>query len=62
MLKNRRDHRKVEELETTAAQRQTEIRALTASLTEQVSQIQKVARLRRVELSKPAPQMVGNNQ
>jgi hypothetical protein len=36
--------------------------ALTASLKEQASQIQKVTRLRRVEMSKAAPQMVANNQ
>jgi hypothetical protein len=64
-----KEHRTVEELksvvarqEATAAQQQTEIKALTASLKEQASQIQRVTRLRRVEVSKPAPQLVVNNQ
>jgi hypothetical protein len=42
------------------AQQQKEIKALTASLKEQASQIQKVSD--QVEMSRPAPQMVGNNQ
>jgi hypothetical protein len=57
------------DFQTTAAQQRQEsqaqskeIKALTASLKEQASQIQKVTRLRRVEMSKAAPQMVANNQ
>jgi hypothetical protein len=42
------------------AQQQKEIKALTASLKEQASQTQKVSD--QVEMSRPAPQMVGNNQ
>jgi uncharacterized coiled-coil protein SlyX len=46
--------------EVTAAQQQKEIRALTASLKEQASQIQKVSA--QLELSKSAPQMAGNDR
>jgi Chaperone of endosialidase len=46
--------------QATAAQQQKEIKALTASLKEQASQIQKVSA--QVELNKPAPQMAVNNQ
>jgi hypothetical protein len=35
---------------------------LAASFKEQASPIQEVTRLRRVEVTKPAPQMVLNNQ
>src|SRR5213079_785651 len=55
-----KEHGKVEKLEATAAQQQREIRALTASLKEQASQIQKVRA--RVEMSKSAPQIVLNDQ
>jgi len=69
-----KEHRKVEQQETTitqlksraakhdaiAAQQQQEIKALTASLKEQASQIQKVSA--QLEVSKPAPHMVLNNQ
>ena len=55
-----KEHGKVEKLEATAAQQQQEIRALTASLKEQASQIQKVRA--RVEMSKSAPQIVLNDQ
>jgi hypothetical protein len=62
-----KEHRKVQELEAiaakqeaTAANQQKEIKALTASLKEQASQIQKVSAA--LELSKPAPQTVLNNQ
>jgi uncharacterized coiled-coil protein SlyX len=62
-----KEHKKVEELksivakqEATAAQQQTEIKTLTASLKEQASQIQKVSA--QVELSKAATQMAVNNQ
>ena len=50
-----KEHRKVEELEATVAK-------LQSAFTEQAAQIQKVTRLRRVELSKPAPRTVLNNQ
>ena len=61
-----KEHRKVEEQgrklqdqESAIAQQQKEIKSLTASLKEQASQIQKVSD--KVEMSRPAPQMVGNN-
>ncbi len=50
------------DFQSTIAQQQKEINALTVGLKEQASQIQKVTRLRRVEVGKPAPQMVVNNQ
>jgi trimeric autotransporter adhesin len=62
-----KEHRTVQELKSTVAkqeaiavQQQTEIKALTASLKEQGSQIQKVSD--QLELSKPAPRTVVNNQ
>ena len=69
-----KEHRKVEEQQATitqvkatvakqaaiAVQQQAEIKALTTSLKEQASQIQKVSA--QVEISKPASQMVLNNQ
>jgi phosphatidylserine decarboxylase len=69
-----KEHRKVEQQETTitqlksraakqdaiAAQQQEEIKALTASLKEQASQIQKVSD--QLEVSKPAPRTVLNDQ
>jgi predicted trehalose synthase len=62
---------KVQKLEATVAQQrkdfqlttehqQEEIKALTASLKEQASQIQKVSA--QLELSKPAPQIAGNDR
>ena len=58
-----KEHDKVERLEndfqTTIAQQQKEIRALTAQLKEQAAQIQKVNA--RVQVSTPAPQMVANH-
>jgi uncharacterized coiled-coil protein SlyX len=71
-----KEHRKVEEqgrndqqqeatitkLESTVAQQEKEIKALTASLKEQATQIQKVTRLRRVQVNKPAPRVVVNDQ
>jgi predicted RNase H-like nuclease (RuvC/YqgF family) len=42
------------------AEQQEEIKALTANLKEQASQIQRVSD--KVEMSRPAPQIVGNNQ
>jgi hypothetical protein len=47
-----KEHRKVEELDATVAQ-------LTATIKEQAAQIQKVSA--QFEVSKPAPQVVGNN-
>jgi septal ring factor EnvC (AmiA/AmiB activator) len=66
-----KEHRKVREQGATIAQQQKdfqwtvaqqdkEIKALTASLKEQASQIQKVSA--QLELSKPAPPAVVNNQ
>ncbi len=62
-----KEHRKVETLETTVAQlkstvaRQQEgMKVFTATLKEQASQIQKVSA--QLEVTKPAPQMVANNQ
>jgi len=48
------------DFQATVAQQQKEIKALTASLKEQASQIQKVSD--QLELSKPAPRTVVNNQ
>ena len=54
-----KEHRKVEELkkdfQTTVAQHQKEIQALTAQLKEQAAQIQKVSA--ELEISRPAPQV-----
>ncbi len=62
-----KEHRTVQELkstvakqEATAAEQQKEIKVLTASLKEQAAQIQKVSA--QLEASKPAPQVVNNNQ
>jgi len=62
-----KEHRKVQELEAiaakqeaTAANQQKEIKALAASLKQQASQIQKVSAA--LEVIKPAPQTVLNNQ
>jgi Chaperone of endosialidase len=55
-----KEHGQVQELKGTVAQQQEQIRALTASLKEQASQIQKVSAA--LEVSKPAPQTVLNNQ
>ena len=54
-----KEHRNVQQLEAIVAQQQKEIKALTANLKEQASQIQKVSA--QLEVSKPAPQMVINN-
>jgi hypothetical protein len=58
-----KEHCKVEELEknlrATIAEQQKEIKALTASVKQQASQIQKVSE--QLEVSKPAPQMVADN-
>jgi septal ring factor EnvC (AmiA/AmiB activator) len=62
-----KEHQKVEEqhatiaeLKSTVAQQQKGMEVLTAQLKEQASQIQKVSA--QVEMSRPAPQMVGNSQ
>jgi hypothetical protein len=59
-----KEHRKVEKLtndfQTTVAKQQNEIAALIATVKEQAAQIQKVSA--QVEMSKPAPHMVLNNQ
>ena len=55
-----RERRKVQQLEANAANQQKEIKALTASLKEQASQIQKVSAV--LEVSRPVPQMVDNTQ
>jgi len=46
--------------ETSGTEQQKKIKALTATLKEQASQIPKVSA--QIEVSKPAPQMVLNNQ
>ena len=59
-----REHKKVGDLEkdlrATIVQQRKEIKALTASLKEQASQIQKVSA--QLQVSKSAPQMVVNDQ
>ncbi len=61
------EHRKVEEQgrklqdqESAIAQQEAGNQSLTASLKEQASQIQKVSD--KVEMSRPAPQLVSSNQ
>ena len=69
--KGEEQDRKIEKLEATVAQQQkdfqravaqqyAEIKALSASLKEQASQIRKVSA--QLEVTKPAPQMIANNQ
>ena len=53
-------HYKIEEQEHTIAQLKSGMETLTATVKEQAAQIQKVSA--HVELSKPAPQTVVNNQ
>ena len=55
-----KEHGKNEEQGATIAQQQKEIEALKAELKEQAAQIQKVSA--QLELNKPAPQTVLNNQ
>jgi hypothetical protein len=55
-----KEHRKVQELEANDAEQQREIKALVATVKEQAAQIQKVSA--QLEVSKPAPQTVLNNQ
>jgi hypothetical protein len=54
-----KEHRKVQDLKSTVAKQDATIAALTASLKEQASQIQKVSA--QLEVNKPAPRTVGNN-
>jgi hypothetical protein len=61
-----KEHRMVQDLksivakqEATAAQQQTELKALRASLKEQAAQIQKVSA--QIKVTKPAPQVLVNN-
>jgi hypothetical protein len=53
-----KDHQKVQELEANDVQQQNAIKALTAMVKEQASQIQKLSV--QLELSKPAPQTALN--
>jgi uncharacterized coiled-coil protein SlyX len=62
-----KEHRKVEEqeamiteLKSTVAQQQKGMETLAAQLKEQAAQIQKVSA--QIEVTKPAPQVVNNNQ
>jgi hypothetical protein len=55
-----KEHKKVEELQSTVAQQQKGMEVLTAQLKEQAAQIQKVSA--QLEASKPAPKVVNNNQ
>ena len=55
-----KEHRKVEELQVTLAQQQKGMEVLVAQVKEQAAQIQKVSA--QVEMSKPAPKTVLNNQ
>jgi hypothetical protein len=53
-----KEHKKVQDLETTVAQQQKGMEVLTAQLKEQAAQIQKVSA--QLEVNKPAPQVVVN--
>jgi hypothetical protein len=55
-----KEHRKVEEQEKTIAELKSGMTALVATVKEQSAQIQKVST--QIEMSKPAPQTVNNNQ
>ena len=55
-----KEHRRNEQQEATITHQQEQIEALTATLKEQASQIQKVSA--QIEASKAAPQLVDNNQ
>jgi uncharacterized coiled-coil protein SlyX len=52
-------NRRVEELQATAAQQQKQMEILTAQLREQAKQIERVNT--QLALTKPAPQLVGND-
>ena|SRR5581483_11080796 len=53
-----KEHKKVEQLQTTVAQQQKGMEVLTAQLKEQAAQIQRVSA--QLEVNKPAPQVVQN--
>jgi hypothetical protein len=55
-----REHKKVEEQQATITQLTKEMEMVVAQIKEQAAQIQKVSA--QIELSKPASQMVRNNQ
>jgi hypothetical protein len=55
-----KEHRKVQKLEAAIARQQEEIKALTANVKMQASQIRKVSA--QLEVSKATPQMAVNNQ
>ena len=55
-----KEHRKMKELEASAAEQQKEIKKLASQLKEQASQIQKVSA--QLEVTKPARRTVANNQ
>jgi hypothetical protein len=55
-----KEHRKVKSLQKAMADQQSENAAIRAMLKEQAAQIQKVSA--QLEVSKPAPQTVFNNQ
>jgi hypothetical protein len=55
-----KEHREVVELKSTVAEQRKGMEAMAAQLKEQAAQIQKVSD--KVELNRPAPQMVVNNQ
>ena len=55
-----KEHRRVESLEKAVAEQQKENAAMRALLKEQTGQIQKVSA--QLKMSRPAPQMVLNNQ
>ena len=55
-----KEHRNVQQLETTVAQQQKEISALCVTLREQASKIQKVSD--RLEVSNAAPRLVVNDR
>jgi hypothetical protein len=55
-----KEHRKVQDLEATVTQQQKGMEALSAQLKEQAAQIQKVSA--QIEVNKPTPKVVLNNQ
>jgi hypothetical protein len=55
-----KEHRRNEEQEVTIAQLKSGVEALTATVKEQAAQLQKVSA--QIEVSRPAPQVVNNNQ
>jgi uncharacterized coiled-coil protein SlyX len=58
--KNEEQEATITELKSTVAQQQKELQTVTVRLEQQAAQIQKVSA--KVELTKPAPQMVVNDQ